>query len=95
VSRTFGRFNSTMHDVYAEQRRQREERRARQAEPFISEPIPLAPMQQSAGEQPCRCGSADFTVGEGAGPHAARLTCSRCGRFRRWIGRREIEGAAA
>jgi hypothetical protein len=35
----------------------------------------------------CRCGSANFTVIEGIGPHAAQLQCDRCGLGGRWLAR--------
>jgi hypothetical protein len=31
------------------------------------------------------CGSMTATIGKGAGPHAARLDCSNCGKFRGWL----------
>jgi len=33
----------------------------------------------------CECGSMAATIGQGAGPHAARLDCSNCGKFRGWL----------
>jgi len=36
------------------------------------------------------CDSPVAFVGPGAGPHAARLTCSECDRFIRWVGKKEL-----
>jgi hypothetical protein len=47
----------------------------------------------TTAEAPCRCGSTQFIIGQGKGPHVARLMCKGCGRLRRWIGRRELESA--
>jgi hypothetical protein len=74
-------------------------------EPYISPVAPPAPAQRpkrrprqvlgqvTRDERPCRCGSTDFIIGQGKGPHVARLMCKACGRLRRWIGRRELERA--
>ena len=35
----------------------------------------------------CRCGSENFTVMEGIGPHAAQLRCECCGLGGRWLAR--------
>src|SRR5262245_348634 len=35
----------------------------------------------------CRCGSENFTVMEGIGPHAAQLRCDHCGLGGRWLAR--------
>jgi hypothetical protein len=35
----------------------------------------------------CRCGSENFTVIEGIGPHAAQLRCDCCGLGGRWLAR--------
>jgi len=32
-----------------------------------------------------QCGSTNTQMGPGAGPHHARLVCSDCGRFLRWL----------
>ncbi len=37
--------------------------------------------------RPCSCGSTGFTVSPGAGPHAAQLRCSACGRGGRFLAR--------
>jgi hypothetical protein len=47
----------------------------------------------TSAEKPCRCGSAEFVIGSGKGPHAAKLCCASCGRFQRWVGQQELEGA--
>src|SRR5258708_8488269 len=33
----------------------------------------------------CECGSVAAVIGKGAGPHAARLDCAFCGKFRGWL----------
>jgi hypothetical protein len=35
----------------------------------------------------CRCGSENFTIIEGIGPHAAQLRCDSCGLGGRWLAR--------
>lgn len=43
------------------------------------------------GLQPCMdCGCTDRQIGPGAGPHVARLTCSECESFVRWVGKKEL-----
>lgn len=41
--------------------------------------------RKKAPVQPCACGSTATVRGPGSGPHAARLSCAECGRFRQWI----------
>jgi hypothetical protein len=41
------------------------------------------------------CASTTALIGPGAGPHAARLTCSECDRFIRWVGKRELAAITA
>jgi hypothetical protein len=43
----------------------------------------------------CRCGSTDFIVMPGVGPHAAQLRCNECGSGGRWLGRALVEEASA
>ncbi len=88
MTRSLGDFNQQpdIQQLYESQRRRRQERR-RPPETYITEPVPIAPAQQYAGERPCRCGSMDFIISKGKGPHAAGLSCSRCGRFSRWLSR--------
>jgi hypothetical protein len=33
----------------------------------------------------CECGSIAAVIGKGAGPHAAKLDCAFCGKFRGWL----------
>jgi hypothetical protein len=35
----------------------------------------------------CSCGSTEFIVGPGKGPHLASLRCDGCGRGGRWLGK--------
>jgi hypothetical protein len=69
--------------------------------------VPLVPAQRpkrkrldhivagpiTVNEMPCRCGSTEFIIGPGKGPHVGALRCSCCGKLRRWLGRRELESA--
>jgi transposase-like protein len=41
------------------------------------------------------CGSTTAIVEPGTGPHVARLTCSECDRFIRWIGKKELTAIEA
>jgi hypothetical protein len=45
------------------------------------ETITLAP--------PCPCGSSQFIVEKGSGPHAAHLRCADCARRGRWMSRED------
>jgi hypothetical protein len=65
------------------------ERTSGQRKAVASRSVPLVPTQSP----PCKCGSTEFIIGKGKGPHAAKLCCSKCGRLRRWVGRRELLGA--
>ena len=38
----------------------------------------------------CRCGSENFTVMEGIGPHPAQLRCESCGLGGRWLARQHF-----
>jgi len=41
---------------------------------------------------PCPvCQSRHAVCGIGTGPHAARLDCNSCGRFRKWVGKTELD----
>jgi hypothetical protein len=35
----------------------------------------------------CKCGDITATIGAGAGPHCAELSCSGCGAHRGWLAR--------
>jgi len=37
------------------------------------------------------CQSSARTVSAGTAPHYGRLTCGRCGRWLKWLSRREVE----
>jgi hypothetical protein len=61
-----------------------------------TEPLtPTAPATQTADQlllglavrlpDICSCGHDVATIGARSGPHAARLLCARCGKFRGWL----------
>lgn len=33
----------------------------------------------------CLCGESKAVIGSSSGPHYARVTCARCGKFRAWM----------
>ena len=37
-----------------------------------------------------RCAGSVSAIGEGKGPHAAKVTCSDCGRFIQWLSKRSL-----
>jgi ssDNA-binding Zn-finger/Zn-ribbon topoisomerase 1 len=42
-------------------------------------------------DSPCpRCNGTEGKIQTGTGPHAAKLECSRCGRFTKWISKNEL-----
>jgi hypothetical protein len=41
----------------------------------------------------CRCGSTDGLIAPGTGPHWGRLTCWECGKFVRWLNKRDYNQA--
>jgi hypothetical protein len=41
--------------------------------------------------RPCPCGSRNFTIHNGVGPHAGQLICNSCGRGGRWLSRMYVE----
>jgi len=40
--------------------------------------------------KPCKCGSRNLHVKDGAGPHKYKLVCE-CGRFQRWMNSQEFQ----
>jgi len=44
--------------------------------------------------RPCHCGSEDFVVAPGVGPHRAQLKCQYCRRGGRWLSRFLLEEPA-
>jgi hypothetical protein len=39
----------------------------------------------------CNCGSTEFIVGPGTGPHVAALRCGGCGRGGRWLSKAYVK----
>ncbi|NEZ68402.1 hypothetical protein D0962_37770 [Leptolyngbyaceae cyanobacterium CCMR0082] len=37
-----------------------------------------------------RCAGSTGAIGEGKGPHAAKVTCRDCGRFIQWLSKRSL-----
>jgi hypothetical protein len=43
--------------------------------------------------RPCLCGSTNYTIRDGVGPHRAQLICDGCGRGGRWLRQEYLEPA--
>jgi len=42
---------------------------------------------------PCRCGSTDGLITPGVKPHLARLVCWNCGKFQKWLSKKDFDRA--
>ena len=38
---------------------------------------------------PCRCGSTDGLITPGSSPHCGKLLCWKCGKFQKWLGKKD------
>jgi hypothetical protein len=57
---------------------------------FFQPAAPVTPLDGLKAElKPCRCGASLATIGPGAGPHAASLTCVQCHAPRFWMQKAE------